>query len=459
MNKYYALPEKLSSLSWEIIHLALPMIAVLLVGVSCTFSNIDTLSDLGIEMLAASAIVFVIQGFLIGIGRALLRSLSILLNLAIGVNDEMAIGGYLQQAWLLSVLMSVPIIVIYWQIVPILLFFDQPPLVGPIAASYFHIAAFAIIPNFFLVCYQQLGNSLRCNKFVLLSSLVSAALFLAASYALILGKWGLPELGFAGLAYAVILQNVIGLALLMGYFYFNKDFHELQLWSYRGFCDGRKLKQLFTLGWPISLQASIEVFVLMAIALFAGWISITSLAAYQVVDQYLYILLVPTLGLAQASALLIGQAYGQQCIGSIKKIALVTLAIALVFSGIMSAVLWSEPRFLVSAFIDINDPAETGVLLTVLKLFGLLAFLIVLSSINNILMNLLRALFDTHYPLLISLLCLLVIGLPLSYYLAFDRHMDLLGIYSGYFIGILLSSLLLFKRWHMKINALDFPSP
>ena len=71
-------------------------------------------------------------------------------------------------------------------------------------------------------------------------------------------------------------------------------------------------------------------------------------------------------------------------------------------------------------------------------------------------MNLLRALFDTRYPLLVSMCCLLGIGLPLSYYLDFDMHMDLLGIYLGYLSGILVSALLMLKRWQIVIRRFHF---
>ena len=458
----FIIPEKSSQLTWQLIRLALPLIGVLLIAVGCGFFSTELISLLGIEVLAASAIAWILQGFLLNTGRSILKSMSILINRSLGAKDHLAIGVYLQQGWLLSLFIAMPIMLIYWQIAPILKFFSQPVIVIPIIQSYFHIAIFSIIPYLLVACNQQVANSLRCNSFVLFSTVVSAGVLIISAYLLVLGKWGAPVMCVTGLAYAVILQNVCALLLTTGYFYFHGKFKEFALFTPRQSRHLSKLKQILSLGWPISLQMATEMLALLCVAVFAGWLNLSSLAAYQVIDQYTFLLLMPIWGLTQAAGLLAGQAYGQQKFRLIKKIAKLTTAISLSFSVMVGILLWCKPQYLASFFIDLTDPSEAVVLALVLKLFFLLIFLILISALNNTLIGLLRALFDTQYPLVLSTLSILGIGLPLGYLLAFNFNMGLFGLYVGYAIGMGLNSTLMLIRWNFKVRQLpvvdlDFP--
>ena len=454
MKNNFIIPEKPSQLTWEIIRLALPLIGVLLVSVLCAFFSAEQLSMLGLELLAASAIVLTLQNFLLNTGRSVLKSMSILINCSLGAKDYLTVGVYFQQGWLLSLFIALPIMLIYWQIGSILRFFGQPAVVIPIVQSYFHVAIFSIIPYLLVACNQQVANSLRCNSFVLVSSVISAGVLIISAYLLVLGKWGAPVMGVTGLAYAVILQNVCALLLTTGYFYFHEKFKEFALFTPRQSRNESKLKSLLSLGWPISLQMAIEKLALLSMAFFAGWISISSLAAYQVVDQYAFLLLMPIWGLIQAAALLAGQAYGQQQFHLIKKIAKLTVLISITFSVMVGILLWCEPQYLAGFFIDLTDPSEAVALAIVLKLFFLLMVLILISGLNHVLVGLLRALCDTQYPLLIGTLSVLGIGLPLGYLLAFNFKLGLFGLYIGYVSGVGLSSALLLLRWSFKVRHL-----
>ena len=455
MKNNFILPEKSSQLTWQIIRLALPLIGVLFVAVSCSFFSAELVSLLGIEVLAASAIIWILQSFLLNSGRSILKSMSVLINRSLGAKDHLAVGVYLQQGWLLSLFIALPIMLIYWQIGSILKFFGQPAIVIPIVESYLHISIFSVIPYMFVACNQQVANSLRCNSFVLFSSIVSAGVLIFSAYLLVLGKWGAPVLGLPGLAYAAILQNGCALLLTSGYFYFHGKFKEFALFRLRQSRNLSKLKQILSLGWPISLQMAIEMLALLSMVVFAGWMNISSLAAFQVMDQYTFLLLMPIWGLTQAASLLTGQAYGQQKFRLIKKIAKLTTAISLSFSVMVGILLWSKPQYLAGFFIDLADPSEAEVLAIVLKLFFLLIFLILIRALNNTLIGLLRALFDTQYPLVIGVLSTLGIGLPFGYLLAFRFNMGLFGLYVGYAVGVGLNSALMMLRWNYRVRHLS----
>ena len=442
MRKQSVLPKQSLHLAWQVIHLGLPIAGVLLVAALCLFFNAEMAALLGLEVLAASAITFIIQTAFKKFGRSILRSMSAFINQALGAKDDEAVGAYFQQAELLSVFIALPIMFIYWQIGPILHFMGQPPIIIPMVESYFHVAFFSVIPYLWLVCNQYVGQSLGCHKFILCSTLLSAVVLLLSAYVFVFGKWGVSAQGFAGLAYAMIIQDTFEWLLTCGYFYFNGQLKRFALFDFQRKQDWSKLKGLICVGWPIGLQVTIEKIALIGLVTFAGWISLSSLAACQVIDQYYALFLVPIWGLSQAAGLLVGQNYGQLRFEVVKKIGKVAVFIALSVLIMLGVLLLSAPNYLASIFLDLKDPSEAITLAIVLKLFVLLILLLLIGGLGNIFMNLLRALFDTRYSLWVNMLSVLGIGLPLGYVLAFPFHLDLMGLYVGYTVGICLNSIL-----------------
>lgn len=69
-------------------------------------------------------------------------------------------------------------------------------------------------------------------------------------------------------------------------------------------------------------------------------------------------------------------------------------------------------------------------------------------------LGVLRGMEDVKFPTLITLVAYWVIGLPLGYFLAFELGMAEKGIWYGLLIGLSITAVVLFYRFHKLSNRM-----
>jgi MATE family multidrug resistance protein len=131
----------------RIFSLALPMAGSQFINVASGFLCMAMLAALGHEVLAASALIFSTQLSIMVSSMSILFSLSVLVGHSYGAKDYATIGNYVQQGWTLAILISIPIMLLFWNIDAVLLFFGQSKEIANIVRSYFHAFVWAIIPG------------------------------------------------------------------------------------------------------------------------------------------------------------------------------------------------------------------------------------------------------------------------------------------------------------------------
>src|SRR5437763_1852226 len=96
-----------------------------LLNVASSFLCMAMLAALGHEVLAASALIFTTQLSIMVSGMAILFSLGVLISHAYGAKDIAVIGVLLQQGWVLGIIISVPIMLLFWNMGALMLIFGQ----------------------------------------------------------------------------------------------------------------------------------------------------------------------------------------------------------------------------------------------------------------------------------------------------------------------------------------------
>lgn len=448
-----------NSINKKIIQLSLPMAGTQLITVGSGFLCMTMLAKLGHDVLAASALIFSISMSVMVIGMSLLFSLSILVGRAYGANDPLKIGCLVQQGWSLAFFISIPILFIFWYIEPILIFLGQKKALAEIVQSFFHANVWRVAPLLLSVCNQQLCYGVHKQKLDMLTNILGIIVLLVIAYILIFGKWGMPVLGVAGLGYAMAAQSCFYFCFTTLWFYFSKDFQRFELFHYRVHQNLHLLFHLFKIGWPISLQVSGEMLSFLASATLIGWLGINSLAAYQVVTQYLFLLVIPVFSISQASGILISQAYGRRQFVEIQKLGYGSIRIALFLSILMGLIFILFPKALASMYIDVNNAQNNETVHLIILLFAMMALAQLFDTVRNVLIGSLRGLFDTRFPMFIAIFVIWLIGMPLSYLLAFNFHLGAAGVVLGWTIGMFVGALIMIQRFSMmtsKINLLNF---
>ena len=438
-------------LAKRIASLALPMSFSQFISICSGFLCMSMLAQLGHDVLAASALIMSTQMSIMMIGMSILFSLSILVGHAYGASEYRNIGSYMQQAWTLALIMSVPLIFIFWHIATILTWLHQDPVLIPIIQSFFHTYVFAVIPVMLTVCNQQFGYGVQKQRVVITGTCISAGLLLLVSYVFIFGKWGMPKLGVAGLACGMVVQPTFFLLFTTTIFATTDFFKKFDLFHYRVHQNLQYLRQMFKIGWPICLQIGGEMLSFFFSANMVGWISINALAAYQVVNQYLFLIIVPIFSLSQASGILIGQACGAKRFHEVKRLGALSVGFSCIFNICFAILFLTMPDQLAKFYMHSDSVNNHEVMHLITILFMIVSFSVFFDGIKNVLTGALRGTFDTRYPMYVGLGCIWLVGIPLGYILAFNFHFGIIGIAFGSLTGMLIACIFVGLRWQRKV--------
>ena len=266
------------------------------------------------------------------------------------------------------------------------------------------------------------------------------------NWILIYGNWGAPALGLSGAGVATLTARVLSCIGL--WFYVTRVAHFQPLmpprWIERP--NWRALRDLLHLGVPTSLQIVLEVGAFSAAALMVGWIGAKPLAAHQIVLACASTTFMIPLGLSMAASIRTGTVATQPR----RARALGKNALALgCISASCSAMFYLIFRQIIAqAFVD-----DKAVAALATQLFLVVAIFQIFDGIQVMAAGLLRGLSDATAPMLISLGCYWLIGLPIGYFAAFIFGWGALGIWIGLAIALACAACALTLRFRKRTSG------
>ena len=405
---------------------AAPITATQITFVSLNFIGMLMIAQLGHDDLAASALLYPTQVTINVICVSLLFSLSAIVANKAGAKRYKMLRPLLQQSWLLAILLSLPVMLLFWFIKPILLAFGQQASLIDLIVPYFHAAMWGILPLFLSVTCNQFAYGLQKQRLVMYITIAFTSVNLLLGYALIFGAWYFPHYGIAGWGMAMVVANCLRLTLFI--ICFSRLFPQYRLFKLYKHRSLIYIRKLLTVGWPVSLQSGGELLCIFTVTMMIGWLGKTQLAASQIILQYLLIITIPVFGIAQASNILIGHANGAKYYHRISNIGLSSITLGLLWLALIaiSFIIFSDS--LADIYLDFDDPKVAYTLHLVKVVFIIIIIAEIADTIINILSGSLRALYDTAMPMAISLVTLWGLRIPLAYIFGFharlghDRH-------------------------------------
>jgi MATE family multidrug resistance protein len=436
-----------------ILAIAMPMMLTQIINSLSGFLGNIMLAHLGHDVLAASALLSSTQMMVTLVFMSLLFSMGVMVAQANGRGDTTEIGNLVQQGWLLGLLLSIGTILIYWFIEPILILFGQDPHLAHLVVPYFHWALLGMPILMINVTSSQL--CFATGKQIMMTNimLVQAVVITFSSYVLIFGKLGLPAFGIEGLGIAFDIAMVTQFILVWGCFASLHSFKKYHLFKTHLRNNWAHLKQLFIIGWPISVQVSSELIAYSFITYMTGWLGIIPLAAGQIVNQFALLLLIPSFGFSASAAMLIGRAVGSKNYTEVKAACNWNIGLSLgvvILLGI-PLIIFTVP--LTHLFIT---PEQANYLATLelvkpVIMIGLLS--IFFDTIRNTFTGALRGLYDTRITMFVAILALWIIRMPLAYLFGFVWHGGIIGIAWSGVVGVAIGAALLWYRWRKKLRT------
>lgn len=186
-----------------------------------------------------------------------------------------------------------------------------------------------------------------------------------------------------------------------------------------------------------------------------GWLGKSALGSFQIVNQYYFLIVIPIFSLSQASGILIGNACGAKQYHEVKSLSHVSIFSAMLACGVVGCIFFFLPTQLSAFYIDVNDTDNTVILQLCGWIFMIMAFSQAFDGLRNTFIGILRGLFDTRFPMQMTIITIWIIGMPLSYILAFPLQYGVVGFVIGGAVGMLCGAVMMYYRWQKKMSSMQ----
>ena len=426
--------------------LALP-IAVVQVG-TMTMGVVDTImvGRISAVDLAAVALGHIHYFSVTIFGLGILLALDPILAQGIGAGDGEAVARGVQRGGILAVIIGTISALLLLPGAPILTFFRQPEDVVPIAAGY----AIASIPGAFpfygfLVLRQSL-QAMRRTGPIVITILCANGANAFFNWVFVFGNLGISPMGAVGSGWASSLARwLMAIALLLLSW---KDLRPYLRPLRPEIFRLPPLLRLLRLGFPIGVQVTLEFGAFAVIAIFMGWLGTIAVAGHQIAINLASLTFMVPLGIAQASAVLVGHAVGRGDSDEAQRAAAAGIVLGASFMVVSAIIFLSFPHALARIYSSVPEVvALASVLIPVAGVFQIFDGLQVVES------GVLRGVGDTKSPMIVNGLGFWMIGLPVSLLLGFQREGGPVGLWWGLASGLAVVAFLLFIQVRIRLKG------
>lgn len=435
-----------------LLRLALPLVMTGLVESSISFFSTFFLARLGEDAIAAGSLVGWFFATLMVILWGGLTSVSVLVSRKHGEQDISGVARVLRDGLLLAMLLVPPMFLLLWNLAPVFGFFGQSAAVVAMAEPYLRALAFGLLPDFLMLVLLQFLSGLGHVRVTMVFTLFWVPVAIIANYGFIFGKLGLPELGMSGIGWGLTTSYWLTTLWLALYIFFNKTY---RVYIKPLLQSGQQsmLHQLIRIGLPMGLMYALEIGFFFVLALYMGTLSNTFLAANQIVMQFLGMMMAVVFALAQAVTIRMGHLLGEKDVLAAERTVKAGILSAVTFMLLVGALYVFAPDWLIGLDISLSD-RENASLLTIARQFFLLAAFFQLAEAARIVcFGALRALHDTRFTLMVSIISFWGIALPLGQLLSRMHGLHGSGMWLGMSFSALASVLLLWRRLQKQLST------
>ncbi len=405
----------------------------------------------GILPLAAgvlgSSTFFVV--FVLGSGFA--KAVMPMVAAAHGQADDRQVRRVARMGLWLSILYGAVCYPIFWYSEALLLALAQKPEVAALTQDYLRVAGLGMIPALLVMVLKSYLSALERTQVVLWVTVAAMPLNMLLNWALIFGNWGAPELGVQGAAIATVVVQVFSLVLIAAYAALLPSLRHYHLFQRFWRPDWPGFRAVFRLGWPMGLTGLAESGLFQASALMMGWIGTAELAAHGIALEITALTFMVHVGLSNAVTVRTGRAHGAGDWVGLRQGALTGVALSMVFAGVTMGIFLLFPQALISPFLNPADPDRALIIMTGTALLACAALFQLADSLQVMALGLLAGVQDTKVPMVLASVSYWIIGIPVSYVLAFPLGYGGVGLWLGLVVGLAAAAISLMARFWLRL--------
>ncbi len=420
--------------------LGLPLIGSHLAQMALQVTDAVMLGWYSVEALAAGVLGSTIFFTFFVMGAGFAWAVMPLVAHAAAAGDEVALRRATRMGMWLSVVFALAVAPVMWASAPILRALGQEAGLAALTQDYLRIAGLGMGPALLVMVLKSHLAALERTQAVLWITVAAALLNVGVNWVFIFGNLGAPEMGVRGAAIAsvaVAAASLVALGLyaarapgLRGHALF------VRLWR----PDWSAMGRVFRLGWPIGLTNLAESGLFTASSLMVGWIGTRELAAHGIALQVASVLFMVHMGLSNAATVRAGRAEGARDRLALWRGAVVVTVLSAGFALATVVVLLTVPGPLVGLFLGPDEPDRAAVIAIGAGLLAVAALFQLVDALQVVVLGLLRGVQDTRVPMILAAVSYWLVGVPLSWVIAFPLGMGAPGIWLGMAAGLALAA-------------------
>lgn len=344
----------------------------------------------------------------------------------------------------------VPVWLFLWNAEAILLLTGQQPNLSANAAIFVRAYMWSILP---FICFLVLRNFVAALQRPIWAMLVSLGAVITnaiINYGLILGNFGLPQLGLLGAGIGSTITNVLQFSAMLALVNFHPKFRRYQVLGRWWRADWPRFREIWRLGLPIGVTMGFEGGVFAIAILLMGLINEASVAAHAIALQIASLTFMVPMGLGQAATVRVGLAYGRNDAVGIARAGWTGFILGTGFMAVMAMVIYLFPEALIGIFVTPVDAATNQVFNLAVGFLMVAAIFQVVDGAQVVAAGMLRGLHDTKVPMYFAAFGYWVVGIGVGAWLAFRQGWDGIGVWTGLATGLAIVSVLMLIRWSMR---------
>lgn len=444
--------EKYKMSMQSALKLSLPIIAGQLGLVLMGFFDTIQVGKLGATYMGACGVSNSVYFLFMLLGMGVLYSVSPLVSEAFGENHGWKSIGVMRSAVLVAIILSI----LFYAIMAVVdrhfsIFRENEKITG-LAQQFLFVLNFSTPMLMFFTLGKQFMDGQGRTKVSMVVMIFGLLCNVFLNWVLITGNLGFRAYGIVGAAIATGTSRTIMCLMIWGYILLDEKTKVLYRQYYETVADAKSyISQILRIGIPSGLLMFFEVAAFSAGQIMSGWLGESSLASFQVAINLASITFMMVSGLAAAGTIMTGYAFGAKDREALKvagnTVYLLALASQLLFAVFFLIFSRQLPQIYTS------DPQVISVASSLL----LLAALFQLSDGFQVVgSGILRGMQDVKMPSILAFASYWLVMVPASYVLAFRFNMGVSGIWVGFVIGLSTAAVLMYLRFRMKLQSIEF---
>ena len=435
------------SIGRAILLLSIPMVLEMVMESVFAVVDIFFVSKLGSDAVATVGITESLITIIYAIAIGLSMSTTAIVSRRIGEKEPDRAAKSAVQSIFVGIFISIP-----FMIIGILFSSDLLQLMGAsskiVGTEYKYtmimLAGNVIIMLLFIInaVFRAAGDASLSMRVLWVANLINIIL----DPCLIFGIGPFPEMGVAGAATATTIGRGIGVIY---------QFYLLRQKNRRIYIQNKHLKLDFaiikrlvriSLGGigQFLISTSSWVILVRIMAVFGS----EALAGYTIAIRIIMFSILPSWGMSNAAATLVGQNLGAKKPDRAEKSVWISAIINMVFLGLISIIFLTFSETLVRFFTDNSAVVQSGSSCLKILSYGYLAY-----ALGMIMLQAFNGAGDTTTPTIMNIFCFWLLEIPLAYALALPFGLEGKGVYIAIVVAesvLGIVGVLIFKKGHWK---------